>query len=292
MKILISRLLFFILVTIVSVHAQQDVLLKHEKKVQEQEKKLEKLKHGWNLSLASSLALTQTGYSNWESGGTNFFLVTGSVYGSAVFDTTAWNWANDAKIVYGSSRQNGDRFKKTDDSIDLETVFIHKNSELINPYISANFTTQLSAGYKYSEEGQTEISNFFDPAYLTNGVGIGYSPQKIFRTRLGLATRIIFTQEHNNFADGETTKFESGLQWVTRLEKQLHKNILLKSKLQMFSSFETIQKSNINWDTLIQASLTKFIVVNMQGLLILDPKVSEKAQIKEVLSVGVQYVFI
>ncbi len=69
-------------------------------------------------------------------------------------------------------------------------------------------------------------------------------------------------------------------------------NILFKTKLDVFTGFDEIKDTNINWDTLLQASLTRYVIVNLQTLLTYDPKIFKKAQIKEVLSVGLSYNFI
>ena len=54
---------------------------------------------------------------------------------------------------------------------------------------------------------------------------------------------------------------------------------------------QKVEYGNIFWDTLIQASITKYIIVNLQTLVLYDVKMSKKAQIKEVLSIGIKYTF-
>jgi hypothetical protein len=130
---------------------------------------------------------------------------------------------------------------------------------------------------------------FFDPAYLINGLGIGYNPQKTFRTRFGLATRTIVTRYFHDFAEGEAVKFDSGMQWSTFLEKRFNKILLIKSRLQIFSSFNKIEDGNVSWDSNFEAAITKYIVVNLQIYLILDANISPYTQIKEVFSVALKY---
>jgi hypothetical protein len=272
--------------------AQNKKLLEHLKQIEKQQKNYNKLQPGWNLNLGVSLTVTQTAYHQWASGGSNVFVWTTGLNGSAILDTTNWNWANEAKIIFGQSRQNGELPRKTDDLIDFESVLTLKKKEYLNPYVSLNFQTQMAPGYKYDKETRVKISDAFDPAYLTNGLGIGYSPKKTFRTRIGLAARAVFANKFSVFDGGKNKSVESGLQWVTHAERRFWGKFLIRSRLNIFSSFENFEYGNIFWDTLMQASVTKYIIVNLQTFVVYDAKVTKKTQVKEVLSIGLKYTFL
>ena len=271
---------------------QERDLFHNQSEIEKKQKDYNKLKSGWNLGLDAEFTVTQTAYQDWEAGGTNLFVWTAGSEGTAIYDTTSWNWATESKLRYGLARQNGKATRKTDDIIDLESVATLKENKLLNPYFSMNFRTQMSAGYKYSDEGSEKISDFLDPGYLTGGVGVGYSPKKSFRTRIGLASRTIITRNYHEYADGENIQTEAGLQWVTHVERKFWDKLLLKSRLKLFSSFDQFEKGNIDWDTLLQFSLTKYIIINMQTYLIYQPEISLRTQLKEILSVGLRYTFI
>ncbi len=284
---------FVVIMTLVQPgFAQNKNLLEHLKQIEKKQKNYNKLQPGWNLSLSTSLTVTQTAYHQWAAGGSNVFVWTGGFNGSAIFDTTFWNWANEAKVIFGQSKQNGEAPRKTDDLIDLESVLTYKQKEYLNPYVSLNLQTQMAPGYRYEKENRIQISDTFDPAYLTNGIGIGYAPKKTFRTRFGLAARTTFARKFVNFDQGKKVGVESGLQWVTHAERRFNKYFFVRSRLNLFSSFEKFEYGNIFWDTLMQASLTKYIIVNLQTLVVYNAKVSKKTQFKEVLSIGLKYTFI
>ena len=272
--------------------AQDKELIDHLKKVEKKQNKSEKLKPGWNNLLESSLTVTQTSYHNWQSGGSNVFVWMGIVDGSAIRDTSKYSWANYIKVFYGASRQNGAGTRKTNDLLELESVFSIKDTRFLNPYLSVSFRSQLTPGYNYSSTGKEKISDFFDPGYLVGGLGIGYAKDRLFRTRIGAASRAVFTNKYSTYADGNRIKYDAGLQWVSRIEKKLLDNILFKTKLDVFSTFEDFKEADLNWDTLLQVSVTQYIVINLQTLLIYDPKIVKKAQIKEILSIGLRYNFI
>ncbi len=273
--------------------AQNKKLLEHLKQIEKKQSNYNKLHHGWNLNLSTSLTVTQTAYHQWASGGSNVFVWTGGFNGSAIWDTTNWNWANESKIIFGQSKQNGEAPRKTDDLIDLESVLTYKRKEYLNPYVSLNLQTQMAPGYKYREnQPRIQISDAFDPAYLTNGIGVGYAPKKTFRTRIGLAARTTFARKFVNFDQGKKVGIQSGVQWVTHAERRFNKYFFVRSRLNLFSSFEKFEYGNIFWDTLMQASLSKYIIINLQTFVVYDAKVSKKTQLKEVLSIGLKYTFI
>lgn len=288
-----NLMISLLLLTMFSVQlfAQPD-LFSHDKKIAKKQKDYNKLQKGWNLGLNSAFTVTQTAYKDWSPGGSNVFVWTSTLNGTAIYDTTHWNWANESQIVYGYSKQNGEVSRKTNDLIDFESVVTFKKKQYLNPYLSLNFRTQMAPGYKYKDKTKSKISDFFDPAFLTNGLGIGYSPTKMFRTRLGLASQTVFTNKYTDYADGDKIQIDSGLQWVTHAERKLWESLLIRSRLQLFSSFDNIKGGNITWDTLMQASITKYIVVNLQAFMVYDRRVSLRAQFKEVLSIGLRYDFI
>jgi hypothetical protein len=281
-----------LLMAAVHIYGQNDDLFNHEKKIEKKQKDYNKLDRGWNLGLSSELTITQTSYHNWEAGGVNVFVWNTATAGTAIYDTTAWNWATESKIRYGQSRQNSKEPRKTDDLIDFESVVTHKNNQLLNPYASVNFNTQMSPGYRYSDEDKAKISDFFDPAFLFLGLGVGFSPSKTFRTRIGLASRTTFTNHYNDYADGQRIKWESGLQWITHVERRFFSKLLIRSRLKVFSAFTSSEKTNIDWDNLLQLNVLKYLVINFQTYVLYQPEILKRTQLKEVLSIGLRYSFI
>ena len=155
-----------------------------------------------------------------------------------------------------------------------------------------DFRSQFAPGYKYYEEGKEQVSDIFDPAYLVNGIGVGYEKDRLLRTRIGIASRLVFTNRYNSYADGKHIKYDAGLQWVSRVEKNLLDNCIFKTKLDVFTSLEDMREVNLNWDTNLELSVISYVVVNLQTLVVYNPQFSSKAQIKEILSVGLKYDFI
>ena len=85
--------------------------------------------------------------------------------------------------------KGGDDPKKTTDEIFFETVYTRKVWTNVNPYVAATALTQFTAGYDYATDPPTKISNFLDPGYFRESIGLEYTPSDNVKTRLGVALK-------------------------------------------------------------------------------------------------------
>ena len=249
--------------------------------------------YGWKHNLVSGLTLTQVAFTDWVQGGENALAYALTLEGKSVQDLETTTWGTSYKFAFGQTRLGDQGLRKTDDRIDLETILTYKVGVYINPYGAATFKSQFAKGYMYDAAGaKTPVSKFWDPAYLTQSVGAGYQPLPEVKTRIGAALREIVTQDFNGYADGKKTKVDGGLESVTDVEWKLDDNILLKSKLELFSPFETMDEIVLRSDNSIVAKVSKYVSVNLNVQFINEPKVSPRTQIKETLAIGLSYTLI
>ena len=143
---------------------------------------------------------------------------------------------------------------------------------------------------------QIPRSKFLDPGYFTQSLGLGYQPHNDIKSRFGIALKETITSDFPvpysddpDTPEFETSRVETGLELVTDLNRKLHENILLISKLELFSNVKAFNKIDVNWDTLVSAKITKLIAVNFNIKLIYDRDVSVKRQLKQALTVGLTY---
>ena len=246
--------------------------------------------YGWKHSIVSGLTLTQVAFFDWVQGGENALAYTFGLEGKSVQDLEQTNWLTEYKFAFGQTRLGDQGLRKTDDKIDVGTVLTYKLGVYVNPYGAVTFKSQFAKGFKYDAAGnRTAVSKFFDPAYITQSAGVGYQPLPEFRTRFGAALREILTQDFNGYADGEKTKVDGGLESITDVELKLDENVLLKSKLELFAPFETLDEIVVRNDNSIVAKVNKYIAVNLNVQIINEAKVSPKTQVKEALSIGISY---
>ncbi len=251
----------------------------------------------WKHSLIGALTLTQVSFANWTQGGENAIAWTFSIDGKSVDDRPKMNWSNSYKFAFGQTRLGDQGLRKTDDKLDLETVFTHKLGSYVNPYFAATLKTQFAEGFKYDKAGgKTAVSEFFDPAYVTQSAGAGYQPLKQIKTRFGVAVRETITRKFNVYADDPKTaeiekiKVEIGLESVIDIEWKLHERFLVVSKLELFSKFEQpIDDLVVRNDNTISLKMSKYTTVNLNVQLINEEKSSPKTQVKQALSFGLSY---
>ncbi len=262
------------------------------------EKKEKKEKLGWNNNVVGSLNLTQTNFDNWSQGGENS--VSWQFNFNAKFEKNEkqYNWNNSAKISYGKLKVGSQSYRKSVDEIRLETVYTYKLDMYVNPYASATGETQFSKGYIYSVGGDSAISDFMDPGYFTQSVGLGYSSDDMFKTRLGAALRETVTKKYNQYSNDpdtpkiEKTKVEVGIESVTDFSFKLSKNLLFTTNLRLFSNLVQFKQMVVRWDNVVTASVAKYVDVNFNYQIFYDRTVSPKRQIKEALALGLTYTFL
>lgn len=252
--------------------------------------------YGWKHSLVAGLTLTQVAFTDWAQGGENALAYTVTADGKSEDDEEGSNWTTIYKFVFGQARLGDQGLKKTDDIIDVGTVYTVKLNTLINPYASATFKSQFAKGYKFDNAGnELEVSKFLDPAFLTQTAGFGYQPSKEFKTRLGAGLREVITDQFNQYADDpatpeiEKTSVDGGLESVSNLELQLDDNILLTSQLELFDPFKHLDEVIVRNTTTLTGKVNKYITSILSLQLINEKKISPRTQIKESISLGMSY---
>ena len=255
--------------------------------------------YGWKHSLVGALGLTQVAFKDWQQGGEDALAWTLALEGQSVQDRPKTNWTTSSKFAFGQTKLGDQGTRKTDDKIDIETVFTYKIDVYVNPYAAATLKTQFARGYQYDKTGKrTATSAFLDPAYLTQSAGVGYQPVPKVKTRLGLALREVLTSDFPHYADDpetkdeiEKTKVEGGVESVTNAEWSLAQNLLLRSKLELFAPIGSMSDVVMRNDNTIAAKVSEYITVNLNVDLINDKTASSKMQVKEVLSLSLSYTF-
>ncbi|HZV12615.1 MAG TPA: DUF3078 domain-containing protein [Candidatus Kapabacteria bacterium] len=251
---------------------------------------------GWKHTLVSMLTLTQSSYKDWAQGGDDALAYTGTISGKSVDDEQMTNWTTTYRFAFGQANLANQGARKTDDAIDVSSVYLYKLDKYVNPYISVALLSQFAPGYTYDDSGRaTQVSKFFDPGYLTEAAGFGYTSGPQFKTRLGFAMREVFTSEFTQYANdpGATqivkTRVDGGLQSVTEVNLKIDDNVLFTAKLDLFDAFKSFKQIIVNSDNTITAKVSKYISAGLDVQFINDHTVSTRTQIKEGLGLNLSY---
>lgn len=268
-----------------------------------QEKKEEKF--GWTKTLVGALNLTQNRYSsNWTKGGENSVAWKGVVETKWENNAVKTNWKNSGKLVFGQIKQGSQGVRKSDDELNVESVLTYKVGQYLNPYLSFNGLTQIASGFEYPETGKIKVSSSFSPMFLRQSLGLGYKPNEQFVTRLGVSVKetivsddgliagsaLTFRERYGNKPD-ESMRVETGIESTTDLSVKLAENILFKSKLELFSSFENFNTADVAWDNTLAAKISKYFSVNFNVYAFYDEDILTEVQVKQAVALGVTYTF-
>lgn len=265
-----------------------------------QEAQPEEPDYGWKNQIVGNLNLTQASFSNWEQGGENTLAWQVALSTNFELDQKKYNWANSGKFTLGFAKIEGSEARKSADEINIESVVTRKVSKYLNPFAAVTAKTQFVSGFRYAEDDtKTKISKFLDPGYFTQSVGLGYKPNEIIKTRVGAMLKETITSDFPvPFTDDpatetiEKTRVEPGISSVTDFKRQFAENVLVASKLDIFSDLEAFERIDVLWENDVILKVAKFINVNVEFDLLYDKDVSDDRQIRQVLSVGFTYSFL
>lgn len=252
---------------------------------------------GWRHQFTGMLNLNQTYFDNWAKGGTDALAWDLNLAGGSALEREVFLWENTAKVLYGRTKLADLGSRKSMDEWKLETIYTRKLGTWVNPFAAAAGWSQFTAGYKYDDEAGTRTltSEFFDPAYFTQTLGLGITPIPDFKERLGFAVKETFSAERGYADDAETldeieeVSVEYGLSSITEYQKTLMENILGSTRLDAFVNFEGLKDIDARWENKIAAKVNRIISVNFELEMLYDKDLSESAQTRESLSVGITF---
>jgi hypothetical protein len=252
----------------------------------------------WKHTVIISANITQVSFTDWAQGGENALAYALFMEGKSTYAVDVIEWVNSYKFGYGQAKLGSQSIRKTDDKIDLESVLTYKIGTYVNPFASTSLNTQFTEGVMYDALGHaTPVSNFFDPAYLMQTVGVGYQPGPEVKTRLGAALRETIAKTFaSKYSDDLTTtseveklRIEIGVESVTEVGWTVMENVILNAKLEIFAPVKHFDRTSVRSDNTLSAKVNKFLSMNLNVYLLNDPQVQARTQIKQTLALGFSY---
>ena len=95
----------------------------------------------WKHTIVAGLNLTQVSFTDWAQGGENADAWAVSVDGRSERSDSTTDWTNDYNVAFGQTKIGSQATRKSDDKIDLGTVYTLKLGSYINPYAAASLKT-------------------------------------------------------------------------------------------------------------------------------------------------------
>jgi len=254
---------------------------------------------GWDYNWVGGLNGSQAAYRNWSQGGVNTISVTASSVFNLRYRMNKFAYALTTNLKYGKARLEGEGTRKTDDRIAVNNKFSYLfEDERWSAFGNINFSTQFDEGFDYNvPEGDEPIliSKFFAPAYFTQIAGIAFTPVEYFTAEAGLALKEtivsdVALSERYGLDPGEKFRFEPGYSTALNFEKTILSNVKLISVVETFTNLQrNVRSTDVVFSNELIGKINNYLNTSFQFVMIYDDDFSTKAQIKQVLSIGLSY---
>lgn len=258
----------------------------------------------WKHNVQMGLNITQSSFSsNWQGGGVNSLAIGGFLNALSNYEGVKWNMNSDLQLQLGFVN-NGERTTKNADRIFYDLKGGRKIAKFWDLFISTNFQSQFQDGFLYgkrSDGGDSLVSTFMAPAYLTSSIGVEYKPVTYFWARLGVGTLRQTFVLNETLSDrqafgldkaGDKIRNQAVLQAVLNFDKDLMKNINLKLRSSTFWDYVKFDKAGSvvqRLDFNLTMKVNRFINTNIQAVILYDYFQSKDWQRSQVLSLGILY---
>ena len=252
----------------------------------------------WIPSLTTGIGISQIAFSNWVKGGES------SIAWTLIGDFTLnrekkpWIIKNQIKAQYGRAKIGDGSYRTTANDLYIESLASYDLGWAVSPFLSNAIRTQVSTGFDYKTAGFPNISDFFDPGYITQSIGFTFDKYPSILTRFGIAFQEVITNKFTQYSDDPKTsevekfKFETGIESVTDIDFEVDVNVKWKSKVRFFSRFESLDVWDVLWDNTVTGKINNWLSVKFTYILLYEKAQSIKAQMKEGLQIGITYTLI
>ena len=264
----------------------------------------------WKFQSNIGLNFNQASFTNWSAGGTNSIAISGFAKLYADHKKGKFTWNNNLNLMYGMIKEKGKDLTKNEDLIDFTSAAGHNISEKWAFVGMLNFRTQFANGYD-PDVDTLKISTFMAPAYLTVSPAFRYQPIDWFHILLSPATvklTMVLDQELADrgafgvtpaeydilgmkTTDGEHFLFYVGPFIEAYLKKEIAKNLMWESKLNVLYSF--INRENLdpldvdfNWENYLNYQFARYFSASLFVHMAYLPAQLKNLQVKQTLGIG------
>lgn len=252
----------------------------------------------WSKNGNISLLFNQTAFNNdWLGGGTSN--LAGNLGLNYDFNYKKGDLVWDNKIIaaYGLTKIKGSKTSKTDDRLELNSLWGKKAKGDWYYSIFFNFKTQMDVGY---DNDRNNISHFFSPAYFQFGPGMWWKKSDNLSVNFSPATAklIIVHPHYTKFGpsfgvlQGDSSRFEFGASISGYYKFNVMANVSVENRLNLYSNYlDNPQKVDIDYQMNIFLKINNYLSANVALQAIYDENSVKAVQVREVFGLGVNYGF-
>ncbi len=264
-------------------------------------------KIGFNLNQASFSE-------SWRDGGVNSMAWATTAWHKSEYNRNDFNFTTEFDLRYGVLANQDQRARKNVDRILWDNKLAYKFSSNWSVFTSVSFESIFAPGYENPAAEDRGLINtrFMSPGYLTESLGLEYKPDDTFSLRFGTGSaRQTFVLDSdippNGQRDGVNTRFgvlpgrtvrnELGFQLLANLDRDLTKNLHIKSRYMLLADYTEVTNPDHRLDVTLTAKITSFISVTANGTMVYDrtwkpdPNRGAPMQYSQALAMGVLFNF-
>ncbi|NJO01265.1 MAG: hypothetical protein HC880_05825 [Bacteroidia bacterium] len=143
--------------------------------------------------------------------------------------------------------------------------------------------TQMAPGYTFAQDADGNetrdklLSEFFAPAFLNATLGISYQNKILKVTLSPVSNKLTFVLNDSlsqvgafGVDPGKKVRSELGPTFTANLEWEPIKNITLISRLLLFANYETLDRIDTDWESLLVFKVNEYITTSFGTRLIYD----------------------
>lgn len=258
----------------------------------------------WTNSIKGRVAGNQSGYHNWQSGGSSTIAFMAEIVGESERETKEWKQLQSFRLAFGEKKQGGLSFRKDQDIIEYGFALQYQGDSNLDPTVGGEFRTQFAPDYNYSRnpfrdgrETPVKVSDTFSPAYVKQKIGFTYEPNDWTRTTFGVGgkeTVVAIDHLRPLYMEGitQSVRVQVGMDVLTKVEKEIFENVYLDSQLSLFAAFDQSELPDIRWENRVTMKVNRWIEVDIEAVAYYDRDVSRELQFKENISLGLYYNFL
>lgn len=266
--------------------------------VQAQEITNDTLEH-WTKKGTISLLFNQSSFNKeWQAGGSSNYAGNFALNYDINYKKDKVVWDNKFIVAYGLTKiKDAPRISKTDDRLELNSLWGKKAEG--DWYYSAffNFKTQMDAGY--NADG-IRLSHFFSPAYFQLGPGMLWKKSNNFSVNLAPATMKLivvdpyFTATTSSFGvlQGNQSRLEFGASISGYYKFNLITNVSIENRINLYSNYLDYPKNvDVDYQMNVYMKINQFLSANIALQTIYDDNSIQALQTREVFGLGINYGF-
>ncbi|HRM45180.1 MAG TPA: DUF3078 domain-containing protein [Flavobacterium sp.] len=253
----------------------------------------------WTKKGNISLLFNQSAYNKqWLGGGTSNVAGNFGLNYDFNYKKDDIVWDNKFILAYGLTKiKGGDKPAKTDDRLELNSLWGKKAKGQWYYSMFFNFKTQMDTGLDKNDE---KISHFFSPAYFQLGPGMLWKKSNNLSVNFSPATSKLiivhphFTQFRSSFGvlQGDSSRFEFGASISGYYKFNIMTNVSVENRLNLYSNYlDNPQNVDVDYQMNVIMKINKYLSANVAVQAIYDDNSVQAVQVRELFGLGVNYGF-